>query len=345
MMRRLKPQLHKRIPRHARLIYMKGICTLANDIVYDQLVALLNSIEVILGSNIPVCIYPFDDQIQQIKAEIVNRPNVFIYEDSASIQRWDKFMEAAAPERLNRKKFRLYGAHRRFCAFDGPFEKFIYMDADTLVMNSLDAVFQKLDKYDFVVYDFQFRDPTKVYNICSPKLLKVFDQNRIDSEIFCSGFYGSKQGLFDQNTRELLVAQLQSGDGKILYSGAGEQPLLNYMVMKTGLNSYNFAYSLPDGDKTGCCVSSKHFEEQDRILYDKGNRLTYIHYIGVPPDLIRRVCAGENIDFPYRDLFLHYRYLREPEKRPIFTEPLKSYTEVSTPNLLKRVWRRLRINV
>ncbi|MBD0395737.1 MAG: sugar transferase, partial [Microcoleus sp. C1-bin4] len=107
---------------------MNGICTLANDTVYDQLIALLNSIEVILGSNTPVCIYPFDDQIQQIQAEIVNRPNIFIYEDSASIQRWDKFMQAAAPERLNREKFRLYGAHRRFCAFDGPFEKFIYMD-------------------------------------------------------------------------------------------------------------------------------------------------------------------------------------------------------------------------
>lgn len=324
---------------------MKGICTLANDKVYDQLIALLNSIEVILGSNTPVCIYPFDDQLQQIQAEIVNRPNVFIYEDSTSIQRWDEFMEAAAPERLNRKKFRLYGAHRRFCAFDGPFEKFIYMDADTLVMNSLDAVFQKLEKSDFVVYDFQFIDPTKVYNIDSPKLLKVFEQNRLESEIFCSGFYGSQQGLFEQNTREWLLDKLQSGEAEILYEGAGEQPLLNYMVMKTGMNSYNFAYSLPDREKTGCSVTSKHFEEQDRILYDKGNRLTYIHYIGVQPDLIRRVCAGENIEFPYRDLFLHYRYLREPEKRPIFTEPLKSYADISARSLLQRVLGRLRINL
>ncbi|MGB3266750.1 MAG: Npun_R2821/Npun_R2822 family protein [Microcoleus sp.] len=324
---------------------MNGICTLANDIVYDQLIALLNSIEIILGSNIPVCIYPFDEQIEQIKAEIVNRPNVFIYEDSASIQRWDEFMESAAPERLNRKKFRLYGAHRRFCAFDGPFEKFIYMDADTLVMNSLDAVFQKLEESDFVVYDFQFRDATKVYNIQSPKLLEVFEQNRIDSEIFCSGFYASKQGLFEQDTREWLLAQLQSGEGEILYAGAGEQPLLNYMVMKTGIKSYNFACSLPDGETTGCSVTSQHFEERDNILYDKGNRLTYLHYIGVPPDLIRRVCAGENIEFPYGDLFLHYRYLREPEKHPVFTEPLKSYTEVSRSNLLTRVLRRLRINV
>ncbi len=324
---------------------MNGLCTLANDTVCDQLIALLNSIEIILGSNIPVCIYPFDDQIQQIKAEIVNRPNVFIYEDSASIQRWDEFMAAAAPERLNRKKFRLYGAHRRFCAFDGPFDKFIYLDADTLVMNSLEPIFHKLESSDLVVYDFQFRDPTKVYNIDSPKLLEVFEQNRIDSEIFCSGFYGSKQGLFEQNTREWLVAQLQSGEAEILYAGAGEQPLLNYMVMKTGMNSYNFSYSLPDDEKTGCSVTSSHFQTQDNILYDKGNRLTYIHYIGVQPDLIRRVCAGANIEFPYRDLFLHYRFLREPEKRPIFTEPLKSYTDVCSPNLLTRVLGRLRINL
>ncbi|MEG5060241.1 sugar transferase [Microcoleus sp. A2-C5] len=323
---------------------MNGICTLANDTVYDQLIALLNSIEVILGSNTPVCIYPFDDEIQQIQAELANRPNVFLYEDSESIQRWDEFMQAAAPERLNRQKFRLYGAHRRFCAFDGPFERFIYMDADTLVMNSLDAVFEKLNESDFVVYDFQFTDPTKVYNISSPKLLKVFEHNRINSEIFCSGFYGSKQGLFDKYTREWLLAQLHSGEAEILYEGAGEQPLLNYMVMKTGISSYNLARSLADNLKTGCSVTSKHFQEQDFILYDKGNRLTYIHYIGVQPDLIRRVCAGENIEFPYRDLFLHYRYLREPEKRPVFTEPLMSYADVSAPNLLQRVLRRLRIN-
>lgn len=323
---------------------MNGICTLANDTVCDQLIALLNSIEVILDSNTPVCIYPFDDKTQQIKTAIANRPNVFIYEDTASIQRWDEFMQAAAPERLNRKKIRLYGAHRRFCAFDGPFAKFIYMDADTLLMDSLDRIFQQLDSSDFVVYDFQFRDRTKVYNIQSPKLLEVFPQNRIDSEIFCSGFYGSKQGLFDENTRAWLVTQLQSGDAEILYAGAGEQPLLNYMVMKTGISSYNFAWSLPESEKTGCSVTSQHFAERDRILYDKGNRLTYLHYIGVPPDLIRRVCAGENIEFPYRDLFLHYRYLHEPEKRPIFQEPSKSYTEIVRSNLLQRILRKLRID-
>jgi len=321
---------------------MNGICTLANDTVYDQLVALLNSIEAILGVEIPVCIYPFDNQLERITAEIAKRSNVFLYSDSESIQRWDKFMQSAAPERLNGKKFRLYGAHRRFCAFDGPFEKFIYMDADTLVMNSLEFVFKKLEQYDWIVYDFQFLDPTKVYNIQSPKLLKVFTQQQIDSDIFCSGFYGAKKGLFDQVTRDKILAKLKAGEAEILYAGAGEQPLINYMVMKSGISYYNFSYGLSDIEKTGCSVTSSHFQEQDHILYDRGKRLTYIHYIGVPPQVIERVCLGENLDFPYRDLFLYYRYLREPEKRPVFTELPKSYIS-PPPSLLNRILRKLRL--
>ncbi|MBW4607186.1 MAG: sugar transferase [Hassallia sp. WJT32-NPBG1] len=321
---------------------MNGICTLGNDYVYDQIVALLNSIEAILGSQTPVCIYPFDEQIERILAEVAKRPNVFIYDDKESIDRWDQFMMAAAPERLNRSKFRLYGAHRRFCAFDGPFDKFIYLDGDTLVMNSLATVFEKLEHYDWVVYDFQFTDVSKIYNPNSPKLLKVFEQSRIDSEIFCSGFYASKRGIFDADKRAWLLSQLQGGEAEILYEGAGEQPLLNYMVMKSGLYSYNFAQQLPENEKTGCSATSKHFEARDHILYDKGNRLTYLHYIGVSPKVMQAVCSGENVDFPYRDLFLHYRYLHEPENRPTFTTPAKSYG-APPPSLLKKALRKLKL--
>ncbi|MFS0516221.1 Npun_R2821/Npun_R2822 family protein [Nostoc sp. UIC 10607] len=322
---------------------MNGICTLGNDYVFDQLVALLNSIDVILGPETPVCIYPFDDQTQRIADEIAKRPNVFLYDDQESINRWDQFMLSAAPERLNRSKFRLYGAHRRFCAFDGPFDKFIYLDADTLVMNSLATVFEKLDSYDFVVYDFQFKDVSKIYNVKSPKLLELFDQKRIDSEIFCSGFYGAKRGIFNSEQRDLLISHLQNGEAEILYEGAGEQPLINYMVMRSNLSSYNFARQLPDNEKTGCSATSKHFEEREHLLYDKDNRLTYLHYIGIPPNINQAVCAGENIEFPYRDLFLYYRYLHEPEKRPVFKNPPKNYNDAPLPNLFTRALRKFKL--
>ena len=78
-------------------------------------------------------------------------------------------------------------------------------------------------------------------------------------------------------------------------------------------------------------------------MYDKGNRLTYIHYIGVQPQLISRVCAGENLGFPYRDVFLHYRYLHEPERRPVFTTPPKTENSETQPSLMKRILRKLKL--
>lgn len=320
---------------------MNGICTLGNDYVYDQLIALLNSIDAILGKNIPVCIYPFDEQTQRIADAIAQRPNVFLYDDRESIKRWDEFMLEASPASMNRNKYRIYGGHRRFCAFDGPFDKFIYLDADTLVMNSLDMVWQKLAEYDCVVYDFQFKYPEKVYNIKSEKLLKVFPQERLLKEIFCSGFYGSKKGLFTPAIIAELSAYLKSGEREILYP-TGDQPVLNYMFMRSGIPVYNFAHHLPDSQVTGCTVTSQHFAEQDKILYDKGKRLTYLHYIGIPPNIHQAVCTGKNIEFPYRELFLYYRYLHEPEKRPVFDNHPQPYN-APPPNLLTRALRKFKL--
>jgi hypothetical protein len=320
---------------------MNGICTLGNDYVYDQLVALLNSIDAVLGSDIPVCIYPFDEQIQRIQAEISQRPNVFIYDNQESINRWDEFMLTASSASLNREKYRIYGGHRRFCAFDGPFDKFIYLDADTLVMSSLDFVFDKLGEYDCITYDFQFKHPEKVYNLKSPKLLKVFDKARLKNEIFCSGFFASKQGLFNQDKLEELSSYLRDGEKEILYP-TGDQPVVNYMFMRSGYSICNLSHHLPKSEITGCCVTSSHFEERDKILYDQGKRLTYLHYIGIDPKTTQAVCRGENIEFPYRDLYLHYRYLREPEKRPIFTTPGQNHIPPA-PTLWKRALRKLKL--
>lgn len=48
----------------------KGIYTVANDVVFDQLVALLNSIEVNVGTDTPVCVIAYDDRTEKVQAEI-----------------------------------------------------------------------------------------------------------------------------------------------------------------------------------------------------------------------------------------------------------------------------------
>jgi len=328
---------------------MDGICTLANDRIYDQLVALLNSIEVNGGKALPVCVYPYDDNTERIKAEIAQRPNVELFDDREVIDLWDNFAKSAwephptAKERwlkAGSKGYHRFGTHRRYCAFDGPFDRFIYMDGDTLLMSPLDRVFAQLDNYDCVVYDFQHKDITHVYEVTSSKLLEIFPQERLNQEIFCSGFYGSKKGLFDGERRNWLIEQLRAGEAEIVYPMAVDQPLLNYMMMRSNFSIYNLALQLPKEERTGCCVTSPHFQALDNILYDHDKRLTYLHYIGLSSSLFTRLCSGENLDFPYRDIFLHYRYLYEPSQRPVFTDSPKPY-QPPTPTFWQKVTRKL----
>lgn len=327
---------------------MDGICTLANDHVYDQLVALLNSIEAIYGQEMPVCIYPYDNNTAQIAAEIAHRPNVQLYNNQDSIQQWDEFVRnvwdshPTAQEhwqKIGSDKYYRVGTHRRFCAFDGPFDRFVYMDADTLLMSPLEPIFAQLNQNKWVVYDFQFKDLSHVYNASASKLAELFTPEKLQKEIFCSGFYGSKKGIFDAEQKEWMLKNLQSGEASILYDMAPDQTILNYMVMRSGISSYNFAHQLSASEITGCCVTSSHFEARNNILYDKGNRLTYIHYIGLSSKLFSRVCAGENIDFPYRDIFLHYRYLHEPDLRPKLATKPKDYNVKAS--LAARVLKKL----
>lgn len=327
-----------------------GICTLANDQVYHQLVALLNSIEALMGADFPVCVYPYDDRCDRIQAEIARRPNVQLYADQRSIEHWDQFVREVWDAHPTARQcwglgdptaYYRVGTHRRFCAFDAPFDRFLYMDADTLLLNRVEPFFQLLEQHDWVVYDFQYKDPTHVYEVSSPKLNQVFAAKRVETEIFCSGLYASKRNLFDAEQRGWLLAELRSGDAEILYPMAPDQTLLNYMVMKSGRSIYNFALQLPPDQKTGCCITSPGFTEADHLLFDRGNRLTYLHYIGLSSSLINRVCEGENIDFPYRDLFLHYRYLHEPSQRPVYRSLARSYD--APPSLSQRVFRKLRL--
>ncbi|MEA5597337.1 Npun_R2821/Npun_R2822 family protein [Rivularia sp. UHCC 0363] len=326
---------------------MNGICTLANDQVYDQLIALLNSIESRYGPSMPVCIYPYDRQTQRIAAAIQQRPQVQLYDDADSIARWDQFarqvwdLHPTARQRwgIPPNDYHRVGTHRRFCAFDGPFERFLYMDADTLLLDAVDVVFAELNQHDWVVYDFQHKDLSHVYEIDLTNLAQpqVFGLARLQTEIFCSGFYAAKRGLFDAQARAHLLTCLQAGEAELLYPMAPDQTVLNYMVMRSELTSLNLALSLPASERTGNSVTSPHFEQRDHLLYDRGKRLMYLHYIGLSSQLFSRLCAGENLDFPYRDVFLHYRYLNQPQ--PVLRGARQPYN--AAPSFRQRLVKKL----
>ena len=322
----------------------KGIYILTNDLVYERLVALLNSIEANYSKDMPVCIIPYDSTIKKVEAEVKKRKNCSVFQDMDSIRRWEEFANQAwsvySPDIKHIFGRHKLSNHRKFCTFDGPFDKFAFIDADTILMQPLDFVFEKLNDYDFVVYDYQHKDPSHVYNVKSPKLFEIFERKRVYSEIFCTGFFASKKRLFKEENKNYLMDRLKDGETDILYPKSAEQSLLNYMIMRANISQFNFALDPSFYGKTGNSITSTHFENKDNILYDKSHRLTYLHYIGMPAGVFSRVCEGENIYFPYRDIFLHYRYLYEPAKRPLFKGKPKPCNQPVGP--LNRIWNRLK---
>jgi hypothetical protein len=322
---------------------MDGICTLANDAVYDQLVALVNSIEANAGQPMPICIYPYDEDLDRVRRFVAERPQVELYCDRTSLARWDRFVEqvwATHPtarqqwQAIGSRGIHRQGTHRRFCAFDGPFDRFLYMDADTLLLSPVELILQALETYDWVTYDYQHKDLSHVFTTVAPQSREVFTDEQLHSQAFCSGFYGAKKGTFDPDHLGPILHKLQQGEAAVLYPMAPDQTILNYLVMRSNLTSCNLALSLPPDQATGNAITSTHFTTEAGRVYDRGIPLTYLHYIGLSSRLFGQVCAGKNIDFPYREVFLHYRYLHDPSRRPKLSGRLQPY-----PPPQKR-WRR-----
>ncbi|HAN74692.1 MAG TPA: sugar transferase [Planktothrix sp. UBA8407] len=301
-----------------------GIYTLANDVVYDQLVALLNSIEANAGEDIPVCVIPYDDRLEKVKAEISTRKNVMLFEDKSVIERWENFSTQAWKYHKRAQKvwkqrglppvYRL-AMHRKLCGIDGPFDKFIYFDADTLLMGSLTLIYDKLNDYDWVTYDFQYKSDLKyIFDQPLEQLVKVFPGEELKSNIFCAGWFASKKGVFLDVQLEQLLEDLKSGEADVMALFGPDQSLFNYMVLRSKIPYYNFAYHHVE-HATGNHWSSQ-FEDIDHVLYDHGKRLTYLHYMSIPSSKFTELCQGYDVDIAYKNLFLYYRYLNFPEQRP-----------------------------
>ncbi|RZM76533.1 Npun_R2821/Npun_R2822 family protein [Leptolyngbya iicbica] len=329
----------------------QGIYTLANDKVFDQVVALINSIEENAGKDFPVIIFPYDDCTERLKTLTQKYPQVEVFEDQKIIQRWDEWVKdiwathpTAAEKWLavdGKPGIHRMGTHRRLCAFDGPLDHFIYMDADTLLLQSPNLIFKALERVDWVTYDFQHKDLSHAFDTSSFRLFELFPEDEIKSKVFCSGFFGAKRNIVDGQDIQFYLEKLSSGEAEVLYPMAPDQTVLNYFVLRKPISSVNLALSLPSDQVTGNSVTSPHFEEVRSKVLDKGVPLLYLHYIGISSKIFKRLCKGENIDFPYRDTFLHYRYLKAPEERPQFQgEPL-SYKTSKKASLPKRFFRKL----
>lgn len=316
--------------------FEKGIYTLANDAVYDQLVALLNSIEHNVDKDTPVCVIPYDDRIERVNKEISNRENISIFKNRDSIEKWEKFFNYIWESHPAAKKKLKHGLqyagghiHRKFCSFDGDFEKFVFYDCDELAMKPLDDIFKKLDKYDFVFDDWEHKKPSLTVSldfeyICQKKGI---EEDKIRPLIHCDNFFGSKRGLFSVNDLAALEKSLiEDGDINFLRNHVwwDSATLFTYMTMWTKRPVFNFTQSPQAIDRTGNYIKGNPFVNIDNVLYnEEGNKPVHrVHYAGYPSYLFKYLSEGIEVGISHQDVFLYYRFMKNPEKMP---KKLKSF--------------------
>ena len=326
-----------------------GIYTLANDIVFDQLVALLNSIEANVGCDIPVCIIPFDNRLDRVKQEVSLRSNVSLFEDMSSIERWENFARRFAsvhPEAIKTQHShpRWYGGklHRKFVAFDGPFEQFVFFDADSLAMKPITDIQEKLQTYDFVFDDWEHTKSRDIAALNIPLIdaTGIFTEAEIQPLLHCSSFFGSKRGIFNTQELDVLLNRIvEEGEAAWVNSQAwwDDAFLFNYMTLRSERSQFNFTLSSDKRHRSGNCANADPFVAIDNVLFNQEGLkpIHRIHYMGYASIDFTRLSKGEDVDIRFKEIFLHYRFLKQPLMRPAI---LKSPSFQSKANrFIKRV--------
>lgn len=118
----------------------KGVYFLANDDVYDLALAFLNSFRR-HNSQTNACLIPFDGNIERL-AELseVHRFTIFSRQDV--LERCDEISRSfhGSPA----------GHYRKLAAWEGPYDDFIYIDVDTIVLADVEQFFHFLAEFGFV---------------------------------------------------------------------------------------------------------------------------------------------------------------------------------------------------
>jgi len=200
----------------------KGIYFLANNQVLDLVIAFLNSFRR-FNPDIPLCLIPFDDNVDQIRS-LRSKYQFSIFRDSSAL--------GACDEISLRFHNNAMGHYRKLACWKGEFEEFIYIDVDTVVLANVSFAFRFLSEFDFV---------TSHSNL--PELLEwvwkpsIFSARQLsDAQIQFSantGFVCSKRGALEfAEINEKLQSAVDLSPHMQL--SCKEQPFLNYLIVTSG---------------------------------------------------------------------------------------------------------------
>lgn len=274
----------------------RGVYFLANDAILDQALAFLASFRK-HNPRIPLCLVPFAADSDRIR-EHAARYKFDVWADDAVLKVCDEISRAFHAGTV-------MGQYRKLAMWTGPYEQFIYIDSDTVVLHSIDFVFGYLDRYDFFTSHSNMPHNRRWVWRDSIYHTGALTDRQIEFAT-STGFVASRRGLIDpRTTYPDLAAPLSLAPHMELL--CTEQPLLNYLIVTSGRPHSSLsviAEATGDPDIPQEQWAGEHIGDfrAGRLVPTKVRHVLLVHWAGE----WQRVRA-EGGQVPYHDLWHHYR--------------------------------------
>lgn len=272
----------------------RGLYFMADDSAIDLGIALINSIRA-WDRETPIAMIPYRTPYKLAAKTLTRLPGVILYDDPRRLHRLDRnvrllFGQGFFPRPENLRK--------QMCWF-GPFDEFLYLDADIVVFEPIIAMTNDLAGADFLSYSDQHL--SGIEHVFRPGIRDagVFAESDL-CDVFNAGFWGGRSGVIDEARLYAYWEECARDKAHLDRShGGSDQPVFNYMVLRHIPRRVNVFKQLADAPRMW--AGTPGFVWRDRCLFDPevDQPVKFLHWAGI------RLAPGA----PYWDVWEYFRHL------------------------------------
>jgi len=240
-----------------------GLFFLANDSVAYWVVAFLNSLRT-HNPTLDICLIPFDDNTCLLR-ELQSHYGYSIFSQNEVLEECDTI------SRMFHEDTR--GLYRKLACWSGPYERFIYVDTDTVVTQNIDWIYSLVREYDFIFThapnpnnrQYVWKESIYGADVLTPEQIE-FSAN--------AGFFASSRSSF---TREQIFKAAMLGAQISIHMdlGSSDQAFMNFLAVTSGKPYTSLSTLSKKGDTK---VAFEFWAGYPGGLSWKGN----LYYVGVP---------------------------------------------------------------
>ncbi len=262
----------------------RGVYCLANDVVIEWFEAFIRSYQ-LDNAALPLTVIPVNGNISRLQS-LQARFNFEIM-DEAHCRRFD----ALAGQVMGND--RLAGAYRKFACFFGPYDEFLFLDSDIVVLTPLLRLFEVFERTDHDLVYFDYDLETAYAPALAARMVAEYGSPGINT-----GAFLARKGSFrEEDVWGLTDAAAAVRDG--LLPGVLEQSFFNFVLDQRRCRMTGMEKLQPELAPKAWARQPFAYDRRTRTATTPdGKMLPFIHWPG---------CGYPTMVRP--EIFLEYRTL------------------------------------